>query len=153
MILIVIACPGIGKTTISSNNKFFMDLDKKDLIADNIILKNTNKIILINYIELSYLRYKLSKNNVNNYKILVLDVSCLIKNLKQRVFIRVSKQASKQTNKIQILQKYYKDIDNFLLYFKKVKNDKKIMVKKLTTITELNNLENILLEEYNKLNA
>ena len=103
MILIVIGCPGIGKTTISSKNKLFMDLDKKDLLADNITFKNTNKIILINYINLSFLRYKLLKNNINNYKILLLDASCLIKTLKQRVFIRVSKQA----NKIQILQKHY----------------------------------------------
>ncbi len=148
MILIVIGCPGIGKTTISSKNKLFMDLDKKDLLADNITFKNTNKIILINYINLSFLRYKLLKNNINNYKILLLDASCLIKTLKQRVFIRVSKQA----NKIQILQKHYKKIDNFLLYLKEVKNDKKITVKKINNNTELNNLENILLEEYNKLN-
>ena len=125
-----------------------MDLDKKDLLADNITFKNTNKIILINYINLSFLRYKLLKNNINNYKILLLDASCLIKTLKQRVFIRVSKQA----NKIQILQKHYKKIDNFLLYLKEVKNDKKITVKKINNNTELNNLENILLEEYNKLN-
>ena len=148
MILIVIGCPGIGKTTISSKNKLFMDLDKKDLLADNITFKNTNKIILINYINLSFLRYKLLKNNINNYKILLLDASCLIKTLKQRVFIRVSKQA----NKIQILQKHYKKIDNFLLYLKEIKNDKKITVKKINNNTELNNLENILLEEYNKLN-
>lgn len=148
MILIVIGCPGIGKTTISSKNKLFMDLDKKDLLADNITFKNTNKIILINYINLSFLRYKLLKNNINNYKILLLDASCLIKTLKQRVFIR----ASKQTNKIQTLQKHYKKIDNFLLYLKEVKNDKKITVKKINNNTELNNLENILLEEYNKLN-
>ena len=148
MILIVIGCPGIGKTTISSKNKLFMDLDKKDLLADNITFKNTNKIILINYINLSFLRYKLLKNNINNYKILLLDASCLIKTLKQRVFIRVSKQA----NKIQILQKHYKKKDNFLLYLKEIKNDKKITVKKINNNTELNNLENILLEEYNKLN-
>ena len=148
MILIVIGCPGIGKTTISSKNKLFMDLDKKDLLADNITFKNTNKIILINYINLSFLRYKLLKNNINNYKILLLDASCLIKTLKQRVFIRVSKQA----NKIQILQKHYKKIDNFLLYLKEVKNDKKITVKKINNNTKKNNLENILLVEYNKLN-
>lgn len=142
MNLIVIGCPGIGKTTIASNNNLFIDLKKAEVER---ILKNyENKIILMNFIGLEPLKSIIDKNN---YKILFLDIN---KEMAPFLKKRLIKRELKKNICCQKILNEINAIDKFLSL---VCKDKEVIIKKINNEKELNNLENILLEEYNKLNV
>ena len=146
MNLIVVGCPGIGKTTISSRNNLFVDIKKAKIIKENNFFKEyESKILLMNFVGIDFLKSKIDKDD---YKILILNINTKIASiLKKRLIKRETQKifsVLKVLNEINAIDKF-----SSLNYEK----DKDVIIKRINNEKELNNLENILLEEYNKLNV